>query len=88
MHDRKKVDTYLYFLFNLAARWGGLPKPRCGRFTAGKEPWFPVNLDKPQSRFRRMRKILPSLGFEFLTVQALASGNQESIFYIKSLFII
>jgi len=25
MHDRKKVDTYLYVLLNLAARWGGWP---------------------------------------------------------------
>jgi len=26
MHDRKKAGTYLYFSFNLAARWGWVAK--------------------------------------------------------------
>ena len=88
IHDRQKVDTYLYVLFNLAARWGGCPKPLCGHFTADKEPRYPVSLGRSQSKFRRMWKILPSPSFEIRTVKTVVSGNMERVFHIKRLFTI
>ena len=33
---RGRVQVYLYFFFNLGARWGGWSTPRPDRFTPGR----------------------------------------------------
>ena len=48
---------------------------RAGRFTPGKETRYPLyrRLGGPQGRFGRVRKTSPPSGFDFRTVQPVAS---------------
>jgi hypothetical protein len=54
---------------------GGWSTPRPSRFILGKETRYPLyrSLGGPQGRSRRVRKSLPSPGFDPRTVQPLAS---------------
>jgi hypothetical protein len=49
--------------------------PRPGRFTPGKETWYPLyrRLGGPQGPSGRLRKISPPPGFDPLTVQPVTS---------------
>jgi hypothetical protein len=58
---------------------GGWLTPRPGRFTPGKETWYPFyrRLGGPQCRFGRARKISPPPGFDLRTVQPIASRHTD-----------
>jgi hypothetical protein len=49
--------------------------PRPGRFTPGRDTWYPLcrRLGGPQGRFERLRKISPPPGFDPRTAQPVAS---------------
>jgi hypothetical protein len=54
---------------------GGWSTPRPGRFTPGKETWYPLyrRLGGPQGRSGRVQKLSPPPGFDPWTVQPVAS---------------
>jgi hypothetical protein len=54
---------------------GGWSTPCPGRFTPGKETWYPLyrRLGGPQDWSGRVRKISPSLGFDPRIVQPVVS---------------
>ena len=54
---------------------GGWSMPRPGRFTPGKETWYPLyrRLGGPQGRSGRVQKISPPPGFDPRTVQPVES---------------
>ena len=70
-HEGPEVEQrYSLTLSLTSALDGGWSRPRPGRFTAGKDP-DPLyrRLGGPQGRSGRVRKILPSPGFDPRTVQ-------------------
>jgi hypothetical protein len=69
------MKLQLNSFFHIGARWWWMAKPRPGRFTPGKETWYPLykRLDGAQGRSGRMRKISQPAGFYPQTVQPVAS---------------
>jgi hypothetical protein len=57
----------------LALDWGGWSTPRAGRFTPGKDTWYPFyrRLDESQGQSGQVRKISPPPEFEPQTFQPL-----------------
>jgi len=57
----------------------GGQRPRPGRFTSGKETWYPLyrRLGGPKGRSARVRKIPSALGFDPRTFQAVASRYND-----------
>jgi hypothetical protein len=57
----------------------GLLTPRPGRFTPGKQTWYPFcrRLGGPLGRPGRVRKISPPPEFDVRTVQLAASRNND-----------
>jgi hypothetical protein len=57
---------------------GSWSTPRPGRFTPGKETWYPLRrrLGEPRGRSGRVRKISPPPGFDPQTVQPVASCSE------------
>jgi len=72
---QRGVEVYLYFYFNLGARWwwvvNSTPRPLYPR----ERPLYPLyrRLGGPQSRSGQVRKISPPSGFDPRTVQPKAS---------------
>ena len=67
---------YSYTLPSTSALDGGVwSTPHPGRFTPGKETWYPLyrRLGGPQGRCGRVRKISPPPGFDHRTVEHVAS---------------
>jgi hypothetical protein len=57
----------------------GLLRPRLGRFTPGKETWYPLykRLRRPRGLSGRVRKFSPPPGFDPRIVQPVASRYTE-----------
>jgi len=70
--QRKSTGIALLFL-PLGARWGDWSTPRPGRFTPGKETWYPLyrRLGETHRRFGRGLKISPPPVFDPRTVRQL-----------------
>ena len=70
------ADVQLYsFPLNSALHTSGLSTPRRGRFTFGKENWYPLyrRLGGLQDQSVQLRKVSPPPGFDPRTVQPVAS---------------
>jgi hypothetical protein len=75
MKAQRRVNVQLYSFFSLDVRWEKLLTPRPGRFTLEKETRLPLyrRLGGPCDRSERVRKMSPTPGFDFRTVQPVQS---------------
>ena len=80
-YKRKEAEVYIYSFFNLGTIWGGWSTPHPGRFTRGKETWYPMymRLGGPQGKCAWLRKMSLLPGFDPRTVQPTYSRYTDCV---------
>jgi len=70
-YKHKEAELYIYSFFNPGVIRDGYSTPHPGRFTRGKETWYPMymRLGGPQGKFARLRKMSLPPGFDPRTAQ-------------------